>query len=302
MSRNIKRHNHTISGTIALVPALALTLVLIAAALHAGWNLLLKQVEERYIITWWAVLFSTALALPVALGGGLPGAPVWPYLIASALTEAVYMAALASAYHLSDFSLVYPIARGAAPAFLALWALILLGEQLTILGVVGLALVVVGLMLVGSNELLRQHRTASVRPVGVALALGIALLISIYSILDGLAVQLTPATPYTVVMLGLTGVFFTPFALRGNGWRKMLDVGRSHWRRILVIGIAGLLAYGLVLNVYSIAHVSYAGAIREVSIVFAALAGWKLLGEPMGRVRVIGAVVIFSGILLIAIA
>ena len=284
------------------MPALALALVILAAALHAGWNLLLKQVEEKYIVTWWSVLLSAVLALPVVLGGGLPEAAVWPYLIASALTEAFYMAALASAYHLSDFSLVYPIARGTAPAFLALWALLLLGEQLTLTGAAGLALVVAGLMLVGSNELLRQHKTTFVQPVGVGMALGIALLISIYSILDGIAVQMTPATPYTLVMLGLSGVFFTPFALRGNGWRKTLAVGRTHWRRILVIGVAGLLAYGLVLNVYAIAPVSYAGAIREVSIVFAALAGWKLLGEPMGRVRVIGSVVIFTGILLIAIA
>jgi drug/metabolite transporter (DMT)-like permease len=284
------------------VPALALALVILAAVLHAGWNLLLKQVEDKYIVTWWSVLISAVLALPVALSGGLPGAAVWPYLIASALTEAFYMAALASAYHLSDFSLVYPIARGTAPAFLALWALLLLDEQLTTSGVVGLALVVAGLILVGSNELLHRRSDTSVRPVGIALALGIALLISIYSILDGLAVQLTPATPYTLVLLGLSGVFFTPFALRGNGWRKTFAVGRRHWRRILVIGVAGLLAYGLVLNVYAIAPVSYAGAIREVSIVFAALAGWKLLGEPMGRVRVIGSIVIFAGILLIAMS
>lgn len=282
------------------MPALALILVIAAAAMHAGWNLLLKQVEEKYIITWWSVLVSTALALPVALGGGLPEAPAWPFLIASALTEALYMVALAAAYNLSDFSLVYPIARGAAPAFLALWALLLLGERPTVAGAAGLALVVAGLMLVGSNELLQQRTTTTVRPVGVALALGIALLISIYSTLDGAAVKLTPATPYTVVMLGVSGVFFTPFALHHGDWRKTMRIGKAHWRRILVIGVAGLLAYALVLNAYAIAPVSYAGAMREVSIVFAALAGWKLLGEPMGRVRVIGALVIFTGILLIA--
>jgi drug/metabolite transporter (DMT)-like permease len=296
------------------VPALALTLVLAAAGLHAGWNLLLKQVEEKYIVNWWAVLVSTALALPVLLSGGLPEPQAWPYLIASALTEVLYMAALAAAYNLSDFSLVYPIARGAAPAFLAVWAVLLLDEQLPPPGAAGLALVVAGLILVGANKLpgskdLLRNRPAAgegaqarVGAQGIALALGIALLISIYSILDGAAVQLTPATPYTVVMLGLTGVLFTPFALRGNGWRKTLQVGRAEWRRILAIGVAGLLAYALVLNAYAIAQVSYAGAIREVSIVFAALAGWKLLGEPMGRVRVAGSVVIFAGILLIALA
>ncbi len=103
-------------------------------------------------------------------------------------------------------------------------------------------------------------------------------------------------------MLGLTGLLFTPFAVRGKGWRKTLQVGRERWRRILLIGSAGLLAYALVLNAYAIAQVSYAGALREVSIVFAALAGWKLLGEPLGRVRVIGSLVIFAGILLIALA
>jgi drug/metabolite transporter (DMT)-like permease len=103
-------------------------------------------------------------------------------------------------------------------------------------------------------------------------------------------------------MLGLTGLLFTPVAVHGNGWRKTLQVGRAHWRRILLIGAAGLLAYALVLNAYAIAQVSYAGALREVSIVFAALAGWKLLGEPLGRVRVIGSLVIFAGIVLIAMA
>lgn len=281
---------------------IALAYVLFAAALHAGWNLLLKQVEEKYIVTWWSVLFSTALALPVALGGGLPQAAVWPILVASALTEAAYMAALAAAYHQSDFSLVYPIARGAAPAFLTLWALLLLDERLSMLGAVGLTLIVIGLMLLGSSELLRQRPPRQIRPLGIALALGIALLISIYSALDSAAVQITAATPYTVVMLGLSGVLFTPFAVRNHGWRQVMQVGKAHWRRILVIGIAGLLAYGLVLNAYAISPVSYAGAIREVSIVFAALAGWKLLGEPIGRVRVFGAIVIFSGILLIALS
>jgi drug/metabolite transporter (DMT)-like permease len=301
------------------VPGLALGLVIAAAAFHAGWNLLLKQVEEKYIVTWWSVMLSALLALPVMLGGGLPRTEAWPYLITSALIEAAYMATLAAAYNLSDFSLVYPIARGAAPAFLALWAVLLLGERPTALGAAGLALVVFGLMLVGSNALLLRGSPATtgpagsggnpgggdragVRLAGVALALGTALLISIYSTLDGAAVKLTPATPYTVVLLGLSGVFFTPFAVRGKGWRKTLRVGRAHWRRVLAIGVLGLLAYTLALNAYAIAQVSYAGAIREVSIVFAALAGWKLLGEPMGRVRVIGSLVIFAGIVLIALS
>ena len=280
----------------------ALSLLLLAAMLHAAWNLLLKQVEERFIVTWWSTLFSSVCLLPLAAFSQMPERSIWPFLLASACTEVVYMATLASAYNLSDFSLVYPVARGAAPAFLALWAVLFLDERPGGLGLVGLALIVAGLGIVGSREWLRRRSQTRIQQRGLYLALGVALLISIYSTIDGAAVQRTDPTIYTALMLGLTGILFTPFALWRSDWQTSLQVGKRHWRRILVIGAFGLLAYALVLNAYAIAAVSYAGAIREVSIVFGALAGWKLLGEELGRQRVVGAMVIFSGILLIALA
>jgi drug/metabolite transporter (DMT)-like permease len=277
-------------------------MLLAAAALHAGWNLLLKQVEEKYIVSWWAALFNLTLLPPALLLWGPPAAHIWLYLLASGLTEAFYMAALASAYHLSDFSLVYPIARGAAPAFLALWAILFLGERPTPLGAVGLMLVIGGLMIVGVSGLLCHRNaahSAAISRLAIVLALGVALLISIYSTIDGAAVKQTAPTPYTLLALSLSGVFFTPFALQRGGWKRVADVAHAHWRRILAIGVIGLITYTLVLNAYAIAQVSYSGAIREVSVVFAALMGWKLLGEEMGRLRVIGATVIFCGVLLI---
>jgi len=289
------------------VSPLALILVLSAALLHAGWNLILKRVDEKYIVTWWAVLFSAVLIPPAVLLQGWPTPASWPFLAASAAIEALYMAALAAAYRLSDFSLAYPIARGSAPAFLALWAAIFLGERMTPVGGLGVALLVIGLMIVGSSGL---HRTPSVsggfvplrsRLPGMLMALLTALLISTYSTIDAVAVKLTPATSYTVVMIVLSGVFFTPFAVYGRGWRRTVEVGRRYWRQTLAIGTASILAYILVLNAYALAPVSYAGAVREVSVVFGALAGWKLLGEGLGRRRVIGAVFIFTGVLLISL-
>jgi drug/metabolite transporter (DMT)-like permease len=280
----------------------ALTLLLTAAALHAVWNLLLKQVENKYIITWWSTLLSTVTVLPLLAMGRMPDRQVWPYIIASAIVEVAYMATLASAYDLSDFSLVYPVARGAAPAFLAIWSAIFLGDRLSRAGLVGLVMIIAGLGIVGSNEWLAHRNHTHVQRRGLFLALGVALLISTYSTIDGAAVKQTDPTAYSMVMLGLTGVFFTPFALQRNGWREVARTGQKHWLRILLIGAFGLLAYALVLNAYAIAKVSYAGAIREVSIVFAALAGWKLLGERLGGVRLAGSIIIFGGILLIALA
>jgi drug/metabolite transporter (DMT)-like permease len=280
----------------------ALALLLAAAAFHATWNLLLKQVPDKYIITWWSALLSAACLLPLLALGRMPEGWVWPYILASAIVEVLYMATLAAAYNLSDFSLVYPVARGAAPAFLALWAAIFLGDRLSGAGLAGLALVVLGLGVVGSSPWLAQRSQAGLPWRGLLLALGVALLISTYSTIDGIAVQRTDPTAYTMLMLGLTGVLFTPFALRRRGWKAVIAVGRQRWRRILLIGVLGLLAYVLVLNAYAIAAVSYAGAIREVSIVFAALAGWKLLGERLGGVRLVGSLLIFAGILCIALA
>ena len=103
----------------------ALSLLLLAAAFHAGWNMLLKQSGEKYILLWWAAMLTTLLALPVLVSGGAPAMNIWPFVIFSALTEVAYMVTLAYAYEQSDFSLVYPIARGTAPAVLAVWAVLL---------------------------------------------------------------------------------------------------------------------------------------------------------------------------------
>jgi len=287
------------------VTPLALILLLTAALLHAGWNLILKQADERFIVTWWSVMVSATLIPAVVLWQGWPTAEAWPLLAASAAVEALYMATLASAYSLTDFSLVYPIARGSAPAFIALWAAVFLGERMNLTGAMGVALLVVGLMIVGSSGLIRRTGGSTGTPFrarlpGLLLALLTAVLISTYSTIDAAAVRLTPATSYTVVMITLAGIFFTPFAVGSRGWRRTLQVGRSQWRPILAVGAASILTYILVLNAYTLAPVSYAGAVREVSVVFGALAGWKLLGEKLGPWRVIGASVIFVGVLIIS--
>lgn len=288
------------------MPFAALLLVLTAALLHAGWNLLLKQTAHKYIVIWWSTLVAVMLGGLVLAMQGPPPPNVWPLLVLSALVETAYMASLSSAYEWSDFSLVYPIARGTAPAFLALWSVLLLGETLTGLGFAGLALIVVGLALVGGSGLFEQGSSTKQLPVhyrrGAFLALGVALLISIYQTIDGAAVHLTEPTGYTMILLGLNGLMFTPLAWKRYGWPTMLAVGRQRWRRALMIGLLGLAAYILVLNAYAIAPVSYGGAVREASIVFGALAGWKVLGEPMGRLRLLGAGIMFAGILLIALA
>lgn len=358
------------------MPPLALALLLTAAVLHTGWNLLLKRSgADTWLVSWWALLLIGLLGLPVLLADP-PPPQIWPYLVASAIFETLYFTLLAAAYRSADFSLVYPIARGAAPALIALWAVLLLGERPSPGGLLGLAVIVAGLVVVAWRPGLaakgraapaqaepfpgtadcddrrptlrlrsgratddRQRRGADpssavrrpssgagspggapaqpgpppgvasiagaaagwwARSSGVGLALAVALCISAYSTIDAAAVRLVPALPYTIAVLGLSAVLSAPVAI----WRyRLWGLSSSAWAaRRLVAGVSLLMpgAYLLAMFAYSMAPVSYAGAVREVSVIFGALAGWLLFGERLGARRVLGAAVIALGIGLIA--
>ena len=273
-----------------------LGLLLTAAALHAGWNVLLKRAPDRQLVVWWAVVVSALCFVPVlALRPALP-AIGWRFALASAVVETAYFVALTTAYRVADFSLVYPIARGAAPALLAVAAVLLLHERLSAYGIAGLGAIVAGLWLVAGTG-----RAAGPYPArGVALALLVALCIATYSTIDGAAVRRVDTTAYTGAMFLLAAVVFTPVTIRWYGWPALRGALRTRTGLIVVVGLLQAAAYLLVLYVYARAPVAYAGAIRESSIVLGALAGWLWLRESFGARRVAGALVTCGGIALIA--
>lgn len=283
------------------MPPLALVLLLLSALLHTTWNLLLKQSGEKYIATWWAVLAGSAVFLPALLFTGLPTPQTWPLLLTSVLVEVGYYALLSTAYNRADFSLVYPISRGAAPALIALWSVLFLNERLTASGLIGLGIMVLGLLMIGASNLV-QARAHAPHLRDILMALLLALLISIYSAIDGAAVKHTPPFAYTILVFFLAPVLTAPWALRYVGWEKLKTEWMVHHTGLISIGLLSMVAYLLTLWAYSISLVSYAGAIRETSVVLGAFAGWKLLGERLGIQRVVAAVIIFIGILVVATA
>jgi drug/metabolite transporter (DMT)-like permease len=281
------------------MPLGAIGLLLVSAALHTTWNLLLKQGGEKYMATWWAMLAGSLLFLPVLFFTGLPTHVTWILMLISALAEATYFIVLAYAYNDADFSLVYPMARGAAPGLIAIWAVLFLREQLTFGGVIGIVILIIGLLIVGGSGLLRGDGTPQWH--GIRPALFVALCISIYTVIDGAAVKLTTPFAYAALIYFVSAAYMTPYIVRRHGWPKLRDEFRAHGARLVLIGALIVTAYLLALWAYRISTVGYAGAIREVGVVMAAFAGWQLLGEPFGRWRVTGAVVIFAGIVVIAI-
>ena len=106
--------------------------------------------------------------------------------------------------------------------------------------------------------------------------------------------------PYAFLIFALVPLPLTPFVLRQYGWPRLKAAWEENRLRLPLAGILGIVAYLFALAAYSIAPLNYSGAIREVSVVIGAFAGWKILGEKLGPLRIIGAVIIFAGILIIA--
>jgi drug/metabolite transporter (DMT)-like permease len=283
------------------MPVTIVGLLLCAALLHAGWNLLVKRARAKIVFTWLALVVGFVGFSPVlAFASHLPPR-VWPYVLFSTLFEVAYFFTLTRAYDHGDFSLVYPIARGTAPGLLILWSALFLGELPRPGGFIGLAFLLLGLIVVGGAQWLRGDRRA-VGLGSVGLALAVATCISLYSVIDGGAVRFAPPLTYAVVVQGCIALASAPIVIARYGPRLITVEWRANWPRIVLTGLFSLTTYTLVLFAFAHARVSYAGAVREVSIVFAALIGWRFLGEKFGPVRTIGALLIFVGIVTVAVA
>jgi drug/metabolite transporter (DMT)-like permease len=280
---------------------LALTLVLVAACLHTGWNIILKRAENRQFVGWWAMLVGALIFSPlIVMAWPLPVA-IWPYLFASAIVEAAYMLLLSKSYEQADFSLVYPIARGTAPALLTLWSILFLGDQLSSGGIVGLALILAGLVTIGVGHWWAQRGQGAIRWSNIGLPVSVALAISIYSAIDAAAVRIANPAAYNALVFVATWLTQAPIMFIRYGTRPAVLTLQNEWRRIVPIGILMLATYMLVLTAYASSTASYVGAVREISIVLAAIVGWRWLGEGFGRLRILGACLTFCGIVAIAI-
>ena len=282
------------------MPTLAIALLLTSAALHALWNLFLKQSQEKYLAMGWQVIIGSIVSIFALIFIGLPPRSMWLFVLSSAILEAIYFAILTYAYNDHDFSLVYPVARGAAPALVVIWSALFLGEIPSAGGFLGIVLIVCGLAIIGATSLL-QNQANKPHLRGIAIALSVALVISIYTLVDGYAVKNGPALSYGLSLFVLMPLFTTPFIFRHYGWEHSLNAFREQPRRLILVGILAVIAYLSALYAYSIAPVNYSEAIREVSVVMGAFAGWYFLGEQMGKIRILGALVIFAGIVMIAI-
>lgn len=293
------------------MPATALALVLVAALLHAGWNVVAKKAggDQRFALL--TALFVVVLWAPVAAWFGLAemgrfGWLEWSVLAASAGVHVLYYTVLLRGYRESDLTVVYPVARGSGPLLASLGAFVLLGERPTPGGLVGVLVVVAGIVLIaGGPALWRQaHDPARRARVHAGLRWGAltGALIAGYTVIDGYAVKVLLIGPVLVDYVG--NALRVPL-LAHAGLRDVpafAQACRAQWRHALVVAVLGPLAYVLVLYAVTLAPVSHVAPAREVSMLFAALLGGQLLGEGERGPRLAGAALIAAGVAALALA
>jgi drug/metabolite transporter (DMT)-like permease len=274
------------------VPPNAILAALTSACIHASWNALLKSGRDRLADSFMVALGCLLCAVGLIAFTGAPPAQAWPYLAASACAHALYWASLIRGYEVGDLSHVYTLSRGTAPVLAAIGAGLAAREIPSLGDSIGIALVSGGVFCVGASP------NAPLRATLWALFTGCV--IAAYSLIDGLGAR---ATGNVALYFGWMTLFMAVplggFALLRRGPARLLrDARRDVWRGTIA-GVISSAGYGLVIWAQSIAPIAQIIALRETSVVFAALISWLVLKEGMSARRWIGAGIVAAGALMI---
>lgn len=272
------------------MPASALGLALAAAAVHALWNVLLARAPDVEAATAVAVVVAEVVFLPVAVVLWQAHRAVIPFVVASAALQLLYFTLLPTAYRLAELSVVYPIARGTAPVLVLVVGAAALGRSTSAGEVVGVCLVGLGVLLV------RGPRRAS--GPGVPLGVVIACVIAAYTLVDKSGVEHAGAVPYLeLTMIGPAAVYSSAVA-RVQGFGAL----RNAWGPATVVaGVCTFGAYALVLLALQRAAAAPVAAVRETSVVIAALLARRVLRETVSSTRIAGAAAVAAGIALLSL-
>jgi drug/metabolite transporter (DMT)-like permease len=292
------------------MPPIALALVLTAALLHALWNIAAKKAGGNHHFALLSVLMTVVLWAPAALWFGVNewqrwGLIEWIALAASALMHVLYFTVLLTGYRKADLTVVYPVARGSGPLLASVGAVLVLGETISLLGGIGILAVCGGVFLIaGGPRLFRggggdAHAKAL---AGVRWGAATGALIACYTVIDGYAVKVLLIGPVLVDYVG--NVLRVPLlalpVLRDRA--AFASAARAQWKHALVVAVLGPLAYIFVLYAVKMAPLSHVAPAREVSMLFAALIGGRLLGEGDRALRLVGAGFIATGVIALATA
>ena len=272
---------------------LAALLALLAAGLHASWNIVVKQTGDRFLALWAQFLFAGSLAFTALIGWTIiDGQPkiAWWWSIFSGCGHLPYVILLAKAYDKSDFSVTYPIARGAGALSAAILGLIFLDDDLTAISMAGIAVVIFGLWVLVSGQ-----KIENIFP-----ALGVASTIGIYSVVDAYGARNSDAIAFALSVFVSGAATISIWALITRS-KQLKTFFVAAWKPALFGGSMSILGYSMVVYAFTLAPVGYVATMRESSVVIAALAGWKYLKEDDHKRRLTSATIVVAGLIVLVL-
>ncbi|WP_213953228.1 MULTISPECIES: DMT family transporter [unclassified Variovorax] len=292
------------------MPLSAFGLILLAGVIHASWNIAAKKAngDARFALQSGVFLMIVWAPLGIALGWNvvpLWGWTEWGFIVASGALHVVYYVTLLRGYRKSDLTVVYPLARGSGPLLSSLFAILFLGESISLTGLAGIVGVVLGVFLVAGGPQLWRATQDPARRARVHKGLRYGVLtgafIAAYTVTDSYAVKVLAMSPILVDYFGgfVRVVLLLPAALRDRA--EAARLWRLQWKYALLVAVISPVSYVLVLYAVQQAPISHVAPAREVSMLFAALIGGHLLREGDRLLRLAGAAFIAAGVIALAL-
>ena len=278
---------------------LAFILVIISALLHAMWNFTTKKVSGNLSVLYLGLVIASLVLFPFALVflllNGLE--PIgWLFIVVTGAVHTFYFLFLSRAYTHGSISVVYPVARGCGVVGTAAVALVLLREQISMIGAAGIICSSLGILFIGLS---RSAHLDDRRALFYAVLVGLTMIA--YSIVDKMAVAYVHPVFYILGLFMMSMLFLTPY-VAATRRDELIQAWREYKKYSVIIGLGSAVGYLLILFVFQIARVSYVVAVREVSVAIGAVLGMAYLGEVRSRGKILGIGLITAGLILIRIA
>lgn len=266
--------------------------VLAGALLHASWNALIKWEPDKLAASAAVAVGAGLVALPIMLASPTPLAPSWPLIAFSSVIHVLYFVLVGYALRHADLGVAYPLTRGSAPAFTAILAATWLGEMLALSGWLAVGAIAAGVIALSADALSRGGLT----PRAAILAFTNAAVVVAYTLIDGVGARLAGnAFSYVAWMMAGTATLIIVIAL--IFYRDaVMEKSRGFWLRTLLGGALGIASYGIAIWAMTKAPIGLVAALRETSVLFAAILGAILFNERFGPKRWAALVLIVIGI------